>query len=76
MAEYLCQVCRGSPWSLLILLVLEVLMVGTIVFWVTNHFFHEDHQARIQGMLNDKRLNRLERIMRERGELDSRAPWD
>lgn len=60
---------------MLILLVFEVLLVGSVVFVVSNFFFHEDHQARIQGQLNEKRLSRIEKFLRDKGELDSRGPW-
>jgi hypothetical protein len=76
MVEYLCEAAKSSPWSLLFLLAAEVVLIGSVVFMANNYFFQLDHERQIQSALNEKRISRIEGILKEKGDLDTRAPWN
>jgi hypothetical protein len=75
MVEYLCEAAKSSPWSLMFLFVAEVVLIGSIVFFVNNYFFYLNNERQIQAALNEKRISRIEGILKEKGDLDTWAPW-
>lgn len=58
------------------LFVVEVVLIGSTVFFVNNYFFYLNHESQIQAALNEKRISRIEGILKEKGDLDTRAPWN